>query len=101
MTYHEKKSLYEDIINTVAKTVKTHIDNFSYLIENQEAKSIQSAKNFLMSVTKMNDRMADYYIRIEVRDRIPSLRTKDGGKFILGATRITFDMDSEEDENFR
>jgi hypothetical protein len=53
-----------------------------------------------MSVTKINDAMADYYIRIEVRDKIPSLRTKEGGKYILGATRFTFYMDSEEDDDF-
>jgi hypothetical protein len=35
-----------------------------------------------------------------VRDRIPSLRTKMGGKFILGCTRITFPMDVDEDDDF-
>jgi hypothetical protein len=74
--------------------------NENSLFENQEAKSIDAAKRFLIDNNLIRPQNVDWYIRIEVRDKIPSLKTKLGGKFILGCTRITFPMDAEEDDDF-
>jgi hypothetical protein len=99
MTYNEKKSLYESIMKSISETLGQRTDGYR-LFENQEAKSIEAAKRFLISNKLIRQQSAEWYIRVEVRDRIPSLRTKMGGKFILGCTRITFPMDVDEDDDF-
>ena len=59
--------------------------------ESQESKSISAAKKLVMQRFNYNEQEADELIRIKLRNDIPSLRTPQGGKFILGVTRMFCD----------
>jgi hypothetical protein len=58
------------------------------LTESQESKSISAAKKLVMQRLGYNEQDADEFVRVKLRNDIPSLRTPQGGKFILGATRM-------------
>ena len=58
------------------------------LTESQESKSIAAAKKLVMQRLGYNEQEADEFVRIKLRNDIPSLRTPQGGKFILGVTRM-------------
>lgn len=55
--------------------------------ESQESKSISSAKKYLMQ-RGYGEEEADKFIRENLRNTFPALKTKKGGKFILGMARI-------------
>ena len=59
--------------------------------ESQESKSIAAAKKLVMQKLGYNEQEADEFIRIKLRNDIPSLRTPQGGKFILGVARMFCD----------
>ena len=61
------------------------------LNESQESKSISAAKKLVMQRLNYNEQQADEFIRIKLRNDIPILRTPQGSKFILGATRMFCD----------
>jgi hypothetical protein len=61
------------------------------LDEDQASKSIEQAKNLYMQRTGKSKEDADYFVRVALRNDIPVLRDKNGGKFILGAARIALD----------
>ena len=61
------------------------------VMESQESKSISQAKRLVMDRLGYDEKEADEFIRIKLRGDIPSLRTQNGGKFILGATRMFCD----------
>ena len=61
------------------------------IMESQESKSISQAKRLVMDKLGYDESGADEFIRIKLRGDIPSLRTQNGGKFILGATRMFCD----------
>jgi hypothetical protein len=66
------------------------------LTESQESKSISQAKRLLMNRLGYSDAQADEFIRIKLRNDIPVLRTPQGGKFILGVTRMFIDRDIQD-----
>lgn len=61
------------------------------LTESQESKSISQAKKLLMNRLGYSDAQADEFIRIKLRNDFPVLRSPQGGKFILGVTRMFLD----------
>ena len=61
------------------------------IIESQESKSISQAKRLVMDRLGYDEKEADEFIRIKLRGDIQSLRTTNGGKFILGVTRMFCD----------
>ena len=63
---------------------------YMFLAESQESKSIDAAKKLLVSKLNFSPERADEVIRKDLRDGIPALKTKEGGKFILGCTRLFF-----------
>ena len=58
------------------------------LTEDQTASSIRDARNLLMKTYGWDKERADKFIRIDLRNDLPQLRSKQGGKFILGVTRM-------------
>ena len=61
------------------------------LTESQESKSISAAKKLLIQRLGYNEQQADEFIRVKLRNDLPVLRTPEGGKFILGVTRMFID----------
>ena len=59
----------------------------------QESKSISAAKRLIIKrrFRGYSPKQADNFIRVVLRNDLPVLRTKTGGKFILGVTRIAID----------
>ena len=66
------------------------------LCESQESKSISAAKRLLMNSFNCDEESADEEIRINIRNRVPILKTKSGSKFILGAARMFADGQLDE-----
>jgi hypothetical protein len=58
------------------------------LNEDQTAKSISAAIKLIMDVANVSHEKADEFVRKTVRMESPVLRSKQGGKFILGVTRM-------------
>lgn len=67
------------------------LSNIELLTEDQASKSISDARNLLMQKLGWSKEEADQFIRINLRGDITALRTKQGGKFILGCTRMFID----------
>ena len=61
------------------------------LAESQESKSISAAKKLLTNKLGYDEQQADEFVRIKLRNDLPVLRTQEGGKFILGVTRMFID----------
>ena len=78
-----------DALNGINENVDFLTSNL--ITESQESKSIAAAKKLVMQRLGYNSQEADEFIRIKLRNDIPSLRTPQGGKFILGVTRMFCD----------
>ena len=65
----------------LAKSIKQMIN------ESQESKSIDAAKKLLIS-KGYTPEQADKFVRIDLRNDMPSLRNSKNAKFILGVTRM-------------
>ena len=63
------------------------------ITESQESKSISQAKKLAMERLNIDEKEADDLIRINMRNDLPVLRTPNGGKFILGVTRMLCDQE--------
>lgn len=74
------------------------LETLSLIIESQESKSISQAKRLFMEKMNCDEEKADDFVRNVLRNDLPSLRTKDGGKFILGATRMYLDGELQDGE---
>lgn len=61
------------------------------LNESQESESIKAAKRLYMQRRGVDEVEADRWVRMDLRNDIPALRSKQGGKFILGVTRMFLD----------
>ena len=57
----------------------------------QESASIKEATRLVMDRLGYSKEHADSFIRIDIRASFPVLRSKQGGKFILGVTRMYLD----------
>ena len=61
------------------------------ITESQESASIKEATRLVMDRLGYSKEHADRFIRIDLRASFPILRSKEGGKFILGVTRMYLD----------
>jgi len=59
--------------------------------ESQESESIKAARKLYMQRRGVDETEADRWVRIDLRGDIPALRSKQGGKFIFGVTRMFLD----------
>lgn len=67
------------------------IQNRVLLTEDQESDSIRKAIRLYMERMGCDKDTADRFVRVDLRQDIPNLRSKKGGKFILGVTRMFLD----------
>lgn len=89
--------IFESQFNNCLRTLMTEaLVSRGLLTESQESKSISQAKRLLMNRLGYSDAQADEFIRIKLRNDIPVLRTPQGGKFILGVTRMFIDRDIQD-----
>lgn len=77
-----------DKVNSLNEAEKIHKQ---IIVESQESKSIAAAKKLVMQRLNYSEQEADEFIRIKLRNDLPVLRTPQGGKFILGVTRMFCD----------
>ena len=77
---------YSDLRNIITESLKTVL-----ISESQESASIKEATRLVMDRLGYSKEQADRFIRIDLRASFPILRSKEGGKFILGVTRMYLD----------
>ena len=77
---------YSDLRNIINESIKTGL-----ISESQESASIKEATRLVMDRLGYTKEQADNFIRIDLRASFPILRSKEGGKFILGVTRMYLD----------
>ena len=77
---------YSDLRNIITESIKTVL-----ISESQESASIKEATRLVMDRLGYTKEQADRFIRIDLRASFPILRSKEGGKFILGVTRMYLD----------
>ena len=65
--------------------------DYTLLTESQVSKSISAAKKLVMDKLGYSNEEADDFVRVKLRGELPALRTDNGGKFILGVTRMFCD----------
>ena len=81
----------EESKNRNKNIIKEHMRSNSLITESQESKSIHAAKKLVMQRVGYDADRADEFIRVDLRDGLPVLKTPQGGKFILGVTRMFCD----------
>ena len=72
--------------NIIVEAIK-----YTLITESQESASIKEAVKLIMDRLGYSKEQADNFIRIDLRASFPILRSKEGGKFILGVTRMYLD----------
>ena len=77
---------YNDLRNIITESIKTVL-----ISESQESASIKAAVKLIMDRLGYSKEQADNFVRIDLRASFPILRSKEGGKFILGVTRMYLD----------
>ncbi len=97
-----KKINFEKFVNEsgnrMNKLIHINENKLSLITESQESKSIAAAKKLVMQRLGYNEQDADEFVRIKLRGDIPSLRGAEGGKFILGVTRMYCDGELRDAE---
>jgi len=78
-------------IQNLLERIDNDYHDYRLLTESQESKSISAAKKLAMDKMGWDEQRADKFVREELRGDLPVLRTRNGGKFILGATRMFCD----------
>ena len=61
------------------------------ITESQDSASIKAAVKLIIDRLGYTKEQADNFVRIDLRASLPILRSKEGGKFILGVTRMYLD----------
>lgn len=84
---YRKMNLTESRLRSI---IRESIDTL-LLIESQESKSIDAAKNLVMQRNGCTKEEADEFVRIKIRNKFPILHYKKPAKFILGVTRMYLD----------
>ena len=77
---------YSDLRNIITESIKTVL-----ISESQESASIKEATRLVMDRLGFSKEQADKFIRIDLRASFPILRSKEGGKYILGVARMYLD----------
>ena len=83
---NEARNAYRNrngVVMALSEAQKKHV-----LAESQESKSISAAKKLLADRLGYDEQQADEFVRVKLRNDLPVLRTPQGGKFILGVTRM-------------
>ena len=75
--------VFENIVNKI-------------ILESQESESIKQAKQLVIKSLNLSPEKAEEFVRIRIRESFPILRTKKGGKFILGITRISINNELKD-----
>lgn len=81
---------YNELHGIISESISSVLTRY-LLLESQESKSIDAAKKLYIQRTGQSVEEADNFVRIILRNDIPTLRSKGGGKFILGVTRMYLD----------
>ena len=76
----------KDLRDIISESIKKVL-----ISESQESASIKEATRLVMDRLGYTKEQADRFIRIDLRASFPILRSKEGGKFILGVTRMYLD----------
>ena len=87
----QTKNVTKNIDNNSSIKYENKSYKKSVITESQESKSISAAKKLVIDKMGWDEQRADKFVREELRGDIPTLRTKNGGKFILGVTRMFLD----------
>ena len=95
----EDDSIIEDDINIDEFDSYVVRESVEFLTESQESKSISAAKKLLKSYLDYTEDEADEFVRINLRNEFPALRTPNGGKFILGVTRMLINGELDDPNN--
>ena len=77
---------YSDLRNIISEAIK-----YNLITESQESASIKEATRLVMDRLGFSKEQADRFVRIDLRASFPILRSKEGGKFILGVARMYLD----------
>ena len=72
--------------NIISEAIK-----YNLISESQESASIKEATRLVMDRLGYSKEQADRFVRIDLRASFPILRSKEGGKFILGVARMYLD----------
>ena len=83
---------YNDLRNIITESIKKTL-----ISESQESASIKEATRLVMDRLGYSKEQADRFVRIDLRASFPILRSKEGGKFILGVTRMYLDSQFNDD----
>lgn len=75
------------------------VSELSFICESQESKSIEQAKKYCMANYGWSSKRADDYVRNDIRSMVRPLKSKKGGKFILGVTRLSLDNEIVDTES--
>ena len=78
--------------NIILEAIKDNL-----ITESQESASIKEATRLVMDRLGYSKEQADRFVRIDLRASFPILRSKEGGKFILGVTRMYLDGQISDD----
>lgn len=87
-------SVTYDKSNSISESRKVYINEskLQLLVESQESKSIQAAKELLKQRTGCSEERADWMVRYALRHDMPAFsRNPKAGKFILGIVRMYVD----------
>ena len=79
------------ISNRQLRNIIVEAIKYNLITESQESASIKEATRLVMDRLGYSKEQADRFIRIDLRASFPILRSKEGGKFILGVTRMFLD----------
>ena len=85
------KKFMRTISNRQLRNIIVEAIKYNLIIESQESASIKEATRLVMDRLGYSKEQADNFIRIDLRASFPILRSKEGGKFILGVTRMYLD----------
>ena len=87
----ELKAIITESVKRTLASLNNAKTNRCLLKESQESKSISQAKHLVMNRLGYDERQAEEFVRVKLRGDMPNLRTRNGGKFIPGVTRMFLD----------
>ena len=79
------------ISNRQLRNIILEAIKYNLITESQESASIKEATRLVMDRLGYSKEQADNFVRIDLRASFPILRSKEGGKFILGVARMYLD----------
>lgn len=89
---------YSELHGIIVESIEQVLER-ALIRESQESKSISEAIRLYMKYTGESYEAADNFIRVKLRASFPILRTKQGGKFVLGVTRMYVNNELDDMES--